>query len=87
MLRFAKCRNWRCDWHGPADEVLRAVSPFDPDDEVFACPKCHEPDPTAGCDEPGCTRDGSCGTPTPGGYRLTCGEHRPTPQEVPDGGR
>lgn len=27
------------------------------------------------CDEPGCTREATCGFPTPSGYRRTCGEH------------
>ena len=43
------------------------------------------PAPEARCDEPGCMRQISCGTPTPvgtygaasTGYRRTCGEHRP----------
>lgn len=29
------------------------------------------------CDEKGCSKQRSCGTPTPGGYRCTCGDHRP----------
>ena len=31
------------------------------------------------CDEPGCKEQVSCGTPTPTGYRNTCGKHRPKP--------
>ena len=27
------------------------------------------------CDEPGCTREGTCGWPTDGGYRRTCYKH------------
>lgn len=29
------------------------------------------------CDEPGCLKSVSCGTPTETGYRSTCGEHAP----------
>jgi len=29
------------------------------------------------CDEPGCKKRISCGTPTPDGYRSTCGDHAP----------
>jgi hypothetical protein len=29
------------------------------------------------CDEPGCLNFVSCGTPTEGGYRHTCGDHQP----------
>ena len=29
------------------------------------------------CDEPECEREVTCGTPTPDGYRSTCGEHMP----------
>ena len=27
------------------------------------------------CDEPGCTKESSCGWPTEGGYRRTCYDH------------
>ena len=77
MNDFAKCRYWRCGWHGPRSEVLTAPSPFDPDDQLSVCPKCREADPAAGCDEPGCDAEGSCGTPTPDGYRVTCSKHWP----------
>ena len=29
------------------------------------------------CDEPGCKKRITCGTPTATGYRSTCGQHRP----------
>lgn len=72
---FAKCMNWRCDWHGPSDDLLRAADPFNDGDEVVACPKCRDQNVAAGCDEPVCTKQGSCGWPSPGGYRRTCGTH------------
>ena len=33
------------------------------------------PRPDMRCDEPGCKRQRTCGTPTKDGYRSTCGEH------------
>ena len=33
------------------------------------------PVPERGCDEPGCRRMATCGTPVGGGYRTTCSEH------------
>jgi len=38
------------------------------------------PMPSMCCDEPGCKKQKCCGTPTLGGYRNTCGEHRPKEQ-------
>lgn len=37
------------------------------------------PAPEAECDEPGCHKQSSCGTPVPmpTRYRRTCGDHRP----------
>lgn len=35
------------------------------------------PVPEMCCDEPGCTKAISSGTPTPAGYRNTCHEHGP----------
>lgn len=29
------------------------------------------------CDEPGCLKSASCGTPAASGYRFTCVEHKP----------
>ena len=67
-----------CDWHGTSDEVLRAPNPFDPDEVLWGCPKCKSVDQLyLVCDEPDCWDTVSCGTPTPNGYRSTCGKHRP----------
>lgn len=79
--RRAKCNDLRCGWVGDSDDALRAPNPFDPEDELTACPKCREVNQLiAACDEPGCTKDGSCGTPTEDGYRTTCFAHRPEPR-------
>jgi len=72
------CGDWRCGWVGSSADALKATNPFDTSDEIWGCPKCK----TAGvlvaaCDEPGCNKCGSCGTPTDDGYRLTCFIHRP----------
>jgi hypothetical protein len=71
------CDNRRCDWHGTSDQVLRAPNPFE-DGEILGCPKCKDIRTLfAGCDEPGCTSIWTCGTPSPTGYRQTCGRHVP----------
>ena len=43
------------------------------------CPECRMPEHFISlCDEPGCKKEVTCGTPTPnGGYRQTCSEHKP----------
>jgi hypothetical protein len=74
--RKVKCAE--CDWGGVESVILTAPNPFDPSDTVNGCPKCHSVDSIVyACDEDGCWDDASCGTPTPAGYRSTCGKHRP----------
>lgn len=70
-----KCFYWRCGWHGNDDELLSAPDPFNPGETMYACPKCRETDIVSGCDEPGCTKEGTCGWPSPSGYRRTCVDH------------
>ena len=45
------------------------------------------PAPEARCDEPGCMKQWTCGTPRtrgkPGGYRRTCGDHIPKGWPIP----
>lgn len=73
-----KCSERHCGWHGDDSEMLRAPNPFDEGFIICACPKCKEVGVlSGGCDEPGCTDFASCGTPTPDGYRVTCGKHAP----------
>ena len=72
------CTIFRCNWHGTSDEALTAISPFDEDDEIWACPKCKTVDSLRlSCDEPECWMPVDCGTPTPDGYRHTCSKHQP----------
>ena len=71
------CRE--CDWQGDSKTpALLAANPFDPADLVTGCPQCRSVNSLeACCDAPGCREPVSCGTPTPDGYRSTCGNHRP----------
>ncbi len=67
-----------CGWRGTDDDILSAPSPFEPQFTIYACPACKEIEQLRGCcDEPGCWEPDTCGTPTPDGYRRTCGDHVP----------
>lgn len=71
------CGERHCDWRGTVGSVLTAPSPFSAD-TLQACPACKEVNSIrVACDEPGCWEEVSCGTPTPNGYRQTCGKHAP----------
>ena len=82
------CRE--CSWRGVESGFLRAENPFsDEPEEMIGCPLCRDVNSMVlACDEPGCWRETSCGTPTPSGYRRTCSEHRPkstpTHQQQPE---
>jgi ssDNA-binding Zn-finger/Zn-ribbon topoisomerase 1 len=57
-------------------DLLEAKNPFDEEMVISGCPICKTVESfTEICDEPGCTRDASCGFPTLTGYRRTCGDH------------
>ena len=74
-------RMWRCkacNTITPEHALLTAVSPFDAEQSLTACPKCKTCDEGFDllCDEPGCRLAVSCGWPTlDGAYRQTCGLH------------
>ena len=70
-----------CGWHGDTGTVLRAPDPFNAGNELIACAECREQTMRRCCDEPGCWEQATCGTPTPAGYRLTCGKHVPADSE------
>lgn len=73
-------RCWKCHARVYENEVLWADHPFalEAGEKITGCPKCREPNTLyLACDEPGCWDEASCGTPTPNGYRQTCGDHRP----------
>lgn len=64
-----------CGWWGV--NYLSAEHPFHEGDVIHGCPECEEVNLVAACDEPGCGEPVEAGTPTPGGYRLTCNKHIP----------
>jgi hypothetical protein len=50
--------------------------PGEPVTTWLVCPRCRTPENWTGlCDEPGCNNHISCGWPSDGGYRNTCGTH------------
>lgn len=46
---------------------------------MHVCPECYGVENTLqrACDENGCWKTVTCGTPTPNGYRNTCSKHAP----------
>ncbi len=67
-----------CGWNGAGDEYLVAPNPFDSEEEITGCPRCRQVNTLEqACDEPGCRRRATCGTPAASGYRNTCYEHNP----------
>lgn len=71
-----RCVEHRCDWRGTDKEMLEAPNPFDATETVTGCPDCKDVNTLQeACDEPDCWEFSSCGTPTPTGYRRTCGKH------------
>ncbi len=78
ILINEKIKCGECGFRGLESKLLRARNPFDKDEEIFGCPECYGIGSIIPvCDELECWSDVSCGTPTPNGYRRTCGEHRP----------
>ena len=74
--RKIKC--YRCRWRGMEVEELTAPNPFDEEDILVGCPLCKRVDTMVwACDEHDCWSEVTCGTPTPNGYRSTCGHHAP----------
>lgn len=76
------CDNRNCGWTGTDETALRLPDPAEDDPDVYmltACPRCRDIRTSLqiACDEPGCFRPVTCGTPTPDGYRHTCYEHQP----------
>ena len=57
-------------------EILKAPSPFEPDENIYGCPKCKAIDKASlVCDEPRCWEPSTCGWSGNDGYRRTCGKH------------
>ena len=77
-----------CRFIGSTDDFEQVKDPGS-DDIWSVCPKCRTPEQVvAACDEPGCTKESTCGFLTDtGGYRRTCFEHstfmrRPKPHQA-----
>ena len=67
-----------CGWIGLEEQLLKGASPFNPQEALCGCPLCLGVECfVVLCDETGCTRECTCGTPTLDGYRSTCGRHVP----------
>lgn len=65
-----------CGWTGTMADRLIAANPWQDFETIEGCPVCREPvEFQRLCDEPGCTQDATCGTPSLEGYRRCCGEH------------
>jgi hypothetical protein len=79
------CQERRCNWTGDSNEMLTAPNPFDPEDTLTVCPECKtlEHSVWMACDEPGCWRAVTAGTPTTDGYRNTCYDHTPKLEAKP----
>lgn len=68
-----------CGWTGHTDQMLTAKNPFNEKEDIQACPNCKEVTDTLfmACEEPGCWKQVTCGTPTKNGYKSTCSKHQP----------
>lgn len=67
-----------CEWRGPANDLLRAPSPFLDGEELVACPSCGRVDGTmifSLCEIQGCNKVATCGTPLAGTYGRLCSAH------------
>jgi len=75
-IRKVKCEE--CGWRSNESEVMRAPNPWDAGGYIEGCPECNSVNSMIYvCDEPECWSEATCGTPTPDGYRRTCGKHMP----------
>lgn len=73
-----------CGWKGHTYDLIKCTVTREDNGDclgvTLVCPHCLDPisdDIVMCCDEPGCWAPGSCGTPTPTGYRQTCYNHAP----------
>lgn len=66
-----------CSWEGTDKDLLKAPSPFNPDDELTACPDCQAvEDFDEMCEIDGCDNYASCGWPSYSRrYVRSCGKH------------
>lgn len=73
-----------CNWQGPVGEQVNVIILRDDGTREVAgrmtlCPNCLAVNGSLIrlCDHEGCNLTATCGTPTSGGYALTCGRHAP----------
>lgn len=72
-----------CNWHGTVQEMLVAPNPFEPDENIYACPNCKNINTLfRACDAPGCWKRSTCGTSLKNRYMITCGKHMPIRESV-----
>lgn len=78
-----RCKECRAEFY--SHEMLRADSPFDPSETLYACPHCKTVErPDELCQEPGCHLHATCGTPFgQAGYKRHCHLHPPIPRVQP----
>lgn len=76
-----RCKECRAEFY--SHEMLRADSPFDPSETLYACPHCKTVErPDELCQEPGCHLHATCGTPFgQAGYKRHCHLHPPIPSD------
>jgi hypothetical protein len=66
----------QCDNICQEGEVLHSQNPFDITEAIVGCPLCKSVDSlVTACEVPDCTREASCGWPSPTGFHVTCGQH------------
>src|SRR5258708_14806255 len=76
-MENGKIRCTGCGWTGTEALTDKVKDPRG-HDVWDVCPACRLPENFVSlCDEPGCQREITCGTPTPDGYRQTCHVHHP----------
>jgi hypothetical protein len=67
-----------CGWRGTDEDILTSHNPFEPDEEIDGCPKCHCIDTLLTvCDAPGCVNTLYKGWPYQDGYSTKCVLHAP----------
>lgn len=75
---------WRCETcaeYIKEEDILTAVSPFDPDSTITGCPNCKSATGDGDgwqeiCEIEGCNKPATCGTPVPNEpYLRSCFNH------------
>jgi hypothetical protein len=69
-----------CGWHGEQPCTTWFQMGGRPKEAIQCCPECMGVNATIRlcCQEPGCTEEAGCGTPTAdGGYKQHCHKHPP----------